>query len=122
MNIAITGASGLIGSRVTEKLRQAGHEVQALGRTPSPESLASADAIIHLAGEPVAQRWTPEAKQRIYASRVEGTRNLVNAISNNARRPQVLVCASAIGIYGSRGNEILKEDSWPSSNFLAAAV
>jgi uncharacterized protein len=122
MNIAITGASGFVGSRVTEKLRQQGPEVHALGRTPSTEHLASADAIIHLAGEPVAQRWTPEAKQRIYASRVEGTRNLVNAISNNARRPQVLVCASAIGIYGSRGDEILKEDSPPDSDFLARVV
>ena len=104
------------------ELANAGHSPHPLPRSLSQESLNSADAIIHLAGEPVAQRWTPEAKQRIYASRVEGTRNLVSAISKNAHRPEVFVCASAIGIYGSRGDEILKEDSLPSSDFLARVV
>jgi uncharacterized protein (TIGR01777 family) len=104
------------------ELAKTGHTPHPLARNPSSEALNSADAIIHLAGEPVAQRWTPETKQRIYASRVEGTRNLVNAISKNAHRPPVLVCASAIGIYGSRGDEILKEDSRPAEDFLARVV
>jgi uncharacterized protein (TIGR01777 family) len=122
MNIAVTGATGFLGRRVIAELAKAGHSPNPLARNQSPESLNSADAIIHLAGEPVAQRWTPEAKQRIYASRVEGTRNLVDAISKNQRRPEVLVCASAIGIYGSRGDEILKEDSPPAADFLARVV
>jgi uncharacterized protein (TIGR01777 family) len=122
MNVAVTGASGFLGRRAIAELTQAGHNPHPLARNPSPEGLASADAVIHLAGEPVAQRWTPAAKQRIYASRVEGTRNLVNAISNNTHRPRVLVCASAIGIYGSRGDEMLKEDSPPAEDFLARVV
>ena len=122
MIVAITGATGFLGSRVIAELVKAGHNPLPLARNPSPETLNSADAVIHLAGEPVAQRWTPTAKQRIYTSRVEGTRNLVNAISKNAHRPEVLVCASAIGIYGSRGDEILKEDSPPGSDFLARVV
>ena len=122
MIVGVTGATGFLGRRVTAELVKTGHSPHSLARNPSPESLASTDAVIHLAGEPVAQRWTPEAKQRIYASRVEGTRNLVNAISKNGHRPQVLVCASAIGIYGSRGDEILKEDSRPAEDFLARVV
>jgi uncharacterized protein len=122
MNVAVSGATGFLGSRVMTELARSGHSPHPLARNPSPETLNSADVIIHLAGEPVAQRWTPEAKQRIYASRVEGTRSLVNAISQNAHRPEVLVCASAIGIYGSRGDEILKEDSRPATDFLARVV
>jgi len=83
-------------------------------------SLAEADAVIHLAGEPVAQRWTAAARQRIRDSRVNGTRNLVNALSLLSRRPSVLVSASAIGYYGPRGDEILDENSPPGSGFLAS--
>jgi len=87
------------------------------GSRAAAESLAGADAVIHLAGEPVAQRWTPEAKRRIRASRMDGTRHLVNALSTLSRRPQVLICASAIGYYGSRGDEVLTEASRPGSDF-----
>jgi len=83
------------------------------------EPLASADAVVHLAGEPVAQRWTAAAKKRIVDSRVEGTRNLVSALAAQSRRPHVLVCASAVGYYGSRGDQILTEASAPGSDFLA---
>jgi uncharacterized protein (TIGR01777 family) len=87
---------------------------------PAPEAaLRGVDAVLHLAGEPVAQRWTAAAKQRIYDSRVVGTRHLVAALASCSPRPPVLVCASAIGYYGSRGDEILSENSGPGTGFLA---
>lgn len=126
VNITVTGATGFIGKRVAQALLAAGHNIHALGRKQSTElpaeSLAEADAVIHLAGEPVAQRWTPEAKQRIRSSRVDGTRNLVDALAKQSRRPRVMVCASAIGYYGSRGDEVLTETSGPGSDFLARIV
>jgi uncharacterized protein (TIGR01777 family) len=82
-------------------------------------SVPRVDAIIHLMGEPVAQRWTDEAKKRIYSSRVDGTRNLVSALSKLRDKPEVLVMASAVGYYGNRGDEILNEESAPGKNFLA---
>jgi uncharacterized protein (TIGR01777 family) len=126
MNITVTGATGFIGKRLVRHLLQSGHSIHALGRKQGvelpAESLADADAVIHLAGEPVAQRWTPEAKQRIRSSRVDGTRNLVNALAKQSRRPQVLICASAIGYYGSRGGEVLTETSSPGHDFLSQVV
>ena len=127
MNVTITGATGFIGRRLAEVLQQNGHSVRPLSRAewnvtagePPAQSLANADAIVHLAGEPVAQRWTPEAKRKIRDSRVQGTHNLVTALSTLSRRPKVLVCASAIGIYGARGDEVLTEASTPGSGFLA---
>jgi uncharacterized protein (TIGR01777 family) len=102
-----------------KSLAEAGHSVRALSRhAPPAESLREADVIIHLAGEPVAQRWTAEAKRRIRESRVVGTRNLVEALAALPRRPEALICASAIGYYGSRGDEILTESSAPGSGFL----
>jgi uncharacterized protein (TIGR01777 family) len=86
---------------------------------PAEESLNDFDAVVHLAGEPVAQRWTPEARRKIRDSRVLGTRRLVDAIAKVSRRPSVLVCASAIGYYGARGDEILDETAAPGSGFLA---
>ena len=119
MNISISGASGFIGRHLMKSLSQAGHSLRALSRhAPPAESLREADAIIHLAGEPVAQRWTAAAKQRILDSRVVGTRNLVEALGRFTRRPETLICASAIGYYGSRGDEILTESSAPGSGFL----
>ena len=119
MNISITGASGFIGRHLMKSLAQAGHSPRALSRhAPPAESLREADAVIHLAGEPLAQRWTVEAKRRIRESRVAGTRHLVEALAALPRRPDVLVCASAIGYYGSRGDEVLTESSAPGSGFL----
>jgi hypothetical protein len=77
------------------------------------------DAIVHLLGEPIMQRWTDEAQKRIYSSRVEGTRQLVSAIAELKYKPRVLVSASAVGYYGNRGDEILTENSTPGSGFLA---
>lgn len=142
MNVTVTGASGFIGRSLTRKLLETGCSVHVLGRKrhgglpsavqfsewnptetePPAASLASADAVVHLAGEPVSQRWTEAAKKRIHASRVEGTRRLVSALAAQSQRPRVLVCASAVGYYGSRGGEILTETSSPGSDFLAQVV
>ena len=119
MNIAITGASGLIGTRLRERLTSAGHVALAV---PRDAPVPACDGVVHLAGEPVAQRWTEAAKKRIHDSRVEGTRNLVKALSAQLNRPRVLVCASAVGYYGSRGDQILTEASPAGSDFLARVV
>ena len=119
MNIAMTGAKGLIGARLRERLTDAGHVALAVPRDAAPPTC---DALVHLAGEPVAQRWTEAAKKRIYDSRVEGTRRLVSALSTQSSRPRVLVCASAVGYYGSRGDQILTEASSGGSDFLARVV
>jgi hypothetical protein len=119
VNIAITGAKGLIGARLRERLTDAGHVALAVPRDAAPPTC---DALVHLAGEPVAQRWTEAAKKRIYESRVEGTRRLVSALSTQSSRPRVLVCASAVGYYGSRGDQILTEASSGGSDFLARVV
>jgi uncharacterized protein (TIGR01777 family) len=86
---------------------------------PPADALDGSDAVIHLAGEPVAQKWTPEVKQKIRDSRVLGTQHLIHGLSTLSRRPAVLVAASAIGIYGSRGDEVLTESSSAGAGFLA---
>jgi len=127
MNVTITGATGFIGRHLVDSLARDGHWVRALSRgvwnvvagEPPRESLAGADAVVHLAGAPVAQRWTSRARGEIRASRVTGTHHLVTALSTLSQRPEVLVCASAIGIYGNRGEEVLTETSPIASGFLA---
>ena len=139
MNIAITGASGLIGRRMLRILAKEGHTLTALSRhsgtnlppnvrlsvwdaakgEPPVDGLRDADAVIHLAGTPVAQRWNDQVKKDIRESRVAGTRNLVEALAKLSRKPQVLVSSSAIGYYGSRGDEVLEETSSPGNDFLA---
>ncbi len=138
MKCIISGGSGFIGRRLVDSLLKDGHYVSVWSRTPgketraavgsffwdpmsgepASESLEDFDAVVHLAGEPMAQRWTPEVKRKIRDSRVQGTQNLVHAISTLKRRPGVLVCASAIGYYGDRGDEILTESSSPGIGFL----
>ena len=139
VNITITGGTGFIGRRLVARLLAGNHSLHLLVRhariglgpqvqcsiwnaldiEPAPESLAEADAVIHLAGEPVSQRWTPAAKRRILESRVEGTRRLIEALSRQSRRPSVLVCASAVGFYGSRGDAILTESAAAGEGFLS---
>jgi uncharacterized protein len=139
LKITVTGASGFIGRRLLKSLAGDAHTVQVLSRhagtnmpgnikvwpwdpaksEPPADALRDTDAVIHLAGEPVAQRWTGHVKQRIRDSRELGTRNLVQAISKLPKPPGVLVCASASGYYGSRGDEILTEDSPAGTGFLA---
>jgi len=118
MNVAITGASGFIGRAVAESLRSSGHIVRTVslrGRL-EPAALAGVNAIVHLAGEPVAQRWTAAVRDKIMRSRVDGTRTLVAAM--RGQPPQVLISASAVGYYGSRGDEILLESAPPADDFL----
>ncbi|HTW66578.1 MAG TPA: TIGR01777 family oxidoreductase [Bryobacteraceae bacterium] len=119
MIVAITGASGMIGKALRQRLAASGHMALAVPRGAGPPAC---HAVVNLSGEPVAQRWTAAAKKRIYDSRVEGTRRLVSALATQTPRPSVLVCASAIGIFGSRGDEILTETSAPGSGFLPGVV
>lgn len=139
MKCVISGGTGFIGRRIVDRLLHNGHYVGVWSRKPGlekrnavqsffwdplqgeppEESLNKMDAVIHLAGEQVAQRWNPEVKRRIRDSRVLGTRRLVDAIGRVQHKPTVLVCASAIGYYGDRGDEVLTESSGPGSGFLA---
>jgi uncharacterized protein (TIGR01777 family) len=116
--LTLTGASGFIGRALAERLAAAGHKVQPFSLR-SPQPLCVCDAVVHLAGEPIAQRWTPAAKRRIRESRIEGTRRLVAGLAALPSPPRVLVCSSAVGFYGSRDDEVLTEASPPGSGFLA---
>lgn len=138
MKVVLTGGTGFIGRRLVQRFRQDEHQVYLLARhrphdlpedvlfspwdstrgEPPAESLAGAGAVIHLAGVPLAQRWTRERKRIIRSSRVDGTRFLVQALSTQSPRPSVLVCASGVGYYGSRGDEVLIETSRPGEGFV----
>lgn len=135
MRIAITGAHGLIGTRLTARLRMRGHEIVPLVRRAprrgevrwdpngdwDARPLEGIDALIHLAGESIGARlrWTDDTKRRIRDSRVLGTTSLARGLASLTDRPKVLVAASAVGIYGDRGPETLTESSAPGDGFLA---
>jgi len=85
----------------------------------APATLSGFDAVVHLAGESVVGRWSPAKKKAILESRVLGTRNLATALGQTADKPRVFICASAVGFYGDRGDEILNEQSLPGQGFLA---
>jgi uncharacterized protein len=136
MNILVTGASGLIGSALLSSLTATGHGVTRLVRAqPKPGEKAArwdplagtidtsafegVDAVVHLAGENIAERWTPAKKTAIRDSRVKGTQILCRALAGSASPPRVLVSASATGYYADRGEEILTEASPPGRGFLA---
>jgi uncharacterized protein (TIGR01777 family) len=132
MRVAVTGGTGRIGRALVAALRERGDEVTVLSRSeeggarwdpaagPAPaESLEGRDAVVHLAGEDVAQRWSSDAKERIRDSRVVGTRNLVEGIRAASPRPGILVSASASGYYGPRGDEEVDESAAPGDDFLA---
>src|SRR5918994_3329560 len=134
MNVLISGATGLIGSALAQELKAGGHSKTRLTRSPKGEndvrwdpdagtidgSLAGTEAVVHLAGESIAEgRWTASKKERIMESRKKGTRLLAEAIAGLPTPPRVMVSASAVGYYGDRGNELLREDSGPGSDFLA---
>ena len=142
MRVTVTGATGLIGSRLVAELRQRGDEVTVLSRNPGAVSerlgpgveavrwnpvavpapagaLAARDGVVHLAGENVAQRWSAAAKRRIRESRERGTRNLVAGLRAAGPRPAVLVSSSAVGYYGPHGEEPLPEETPAGDDFLA---
>jgi uncharacterized protein (TIGR01777 family) len=148
MRVTVTGASGLIGSALVAELRERGEQVTVLSRDPSRAleslgveavgwdplaepapvaALAGADAIVHLAGENIAQRWSAQAKRAIRESRVLGTANLLAGLEAAGREgdsrggggPRILISGSAVGYYGPRGEEPLDEDSPAGNDFLA---
>jgi uncharacterized protein (TIGR01777 family) len=133
--VAVSGATGLVGEELIRSLKLAGHSTLTLSRrsagagsvlwdpakgvTP-PEALEGIDTVVHLAGENIAgSRWTAAVKERIRCSRVEGTRNLVKSLALLKAPPKTLICASAIGFYGHRGEERLNESSTVGSGYLA---
>ena len=134
MNVLISGATGLIGSALVPELEAKGHTVNRLSRSqggtdtirwdPSAGTidgeLEGTEAVVHLAGESIAQgRWSPDKKRRILDSRVQGTRLLAEKNSALTTPPKVMVSTSAVGYYGDRGDEVLTEESVPGSDFLA---
>jgi uncharacterized protein (TIGR01777 family) len=146
MRVTVTGATGLIGPRVISALQARGADVSVLSRDaakarerltaagvapveafdwdlmsePAPvQALDGRDAVVHLAGENIAQRWSEQAKRAIRESRVTGTRNLLTGLEQTQARPATLVSSSAIGYYGPHGEEPLDEDAPPGSDYLA---
>lgn len=136
LTVAITGATGLIGSALVARLRARGHTVRRLLHSPRdpnpgdivwnpamgappPAALAGADAVVHLAGEPVAHRWNEARKRAIRESRVRSTELLAAAVRAMDPRPRVFLSGSAIGWYGDREDTLLDESSGPGDDFLA---
>ncbi|MEL6439764.1 MAG: TIGR01777 family oxidoreductase [Cyanobacteria bacterium J06621_8] len=146
MKIAITGATGLVGSRLVAVLKQKGYQALILTRNPSKaqttfpastypnleivqytplqsgawqQKISGCDAVVNLAGEPIAERWTPQHKQSIMESRQLGTKKLVEAIAMAESKPKVLISGSAIGYYGTSETQAFNETSQPGNDFLA---
>jgi len=136
MRILMSGSTGLLGSALIPSLAAQGHQVTRLVRTPGnypeaqvgwdpaqgklqPADCEGFDAVVHLAGENIAKRWTAAQKARIMNSRVQGTTLLSTTLAKLNKPPRVLVSTSAIGYYGDRGNDLLREDSGPGAGFLA---
>jgi uncharacterized protein (TIGR01777 family) len=140
MKVTITGATGLLGRRLVSALKERGDEVTVLSRNPDrareslgveahawdplagpapAEALSGRDAVVHLAGENVAQRWTSKSKRAIRESRETGTRNLVAGMRTADPRPGVLVSSSAVGYYGKHGDEVVDESTPAGDGFLA---
>lgn len=135
--IAITGATGLIGAALVERLRARGHVVRRIVRSsPDPgdilwdpshdvldaRALTGVDAIVSLAGEPVAHRWTTQRKRAIRESRVRGTALLARAVTALPVKPRVFLSGSAVGYYGDGGDDLLDETAGPGTDYLARVV
>lgn len=136
MRVLISGAGGLVGSELRASLESDGHEVVKLTRSqPEPgenairwdpnagslnvSALEGIDAAVHLAGENIAGYWTSNKKEEILQSRVNGTKLLADSLARLQDPPEVMVCASASGFYGDRGDEVLTEESSSGEGFLA---
>ncbi|MEO0409160.1 MAG: TIGR01777 family oxidoreductase [Cyanobacteria bacterium P01_A01_bin.135] len=146
MKVAITGATGFVGSRLVQVLQEGGHDLTVLTRRPEAAAdlfppaefprlrivaytplqsgpwqaeIDGCDGVVNLAGAPIAQRWTPEYKQEVVASREQGTQRIVEAIAKTTSRPSVLVNSSAIGYYGTSETATFDEQSPPGDDFLA---
>jgi uncharacterized protein len=140
MRVTITGASGLIGTKLVRALRARGDAVTVLSRDPEraaqtlgvdaeawrpteepapAAALAGRDAVVHLAGERVDQRWSDGAREAIRVSREAGTRHLVDGLRGTDPRPDALVSSSAVGYYGARGDEVVDESTPAGNGFLA---
>ncbi|MEZ4238678.1 MAG: TIGR01777 family oxidoreductase [Myxococcota bacterium] len=120
--VAITGATGFVGGQLASLLGVGGYEVVPVSVRDgvAPGALQGARAVVHLAGEPIAgHRWTDAHKERVLRSRIEGTRAVVDRLLAQDPRPEVLVCASAIGWYGDRGDTLVEEEEPPGEGFLA---
>lgn len=139
VTVAVSGATGLIGSALVKRLRARGHSVRRLVRSSDEaqagdimwdptrdvldaRALEGTDAIVHLAGAPIARRWTQAHKRAIRDSRIKGTWLLARAVAAMTVKPSVVLSGSAIGYYGDRGDERLDEASPPGSDFLAEVV
>lgn len=128
MKVIISGSSGFIGKALVKHLLKSGHEVIPLKRDEKGEylypekELEGEYAVIHLGGENVGKRWTKEVKEKILKSRVNSTKELIAYFSKLKNPPSVWFQASAIGVYGSRGNEVLTEESASGDGFLASVV
>lgn len=134
--VAVTGSTGMIGSALIDSLRKDGHRIRRLvrGAPPpgspdvswepnegilDPAALDGVDAVVHLSGENIGQRWTAEVRRKLRESRVRSTRLLAAAIASLENRPRVMIVAGGVGIYGDRGDEVLVEESASGTDFLA---
>src|SRR5579883_1985774 len=132
MRVLVTGGTGFIGRALVGALRRRGDEVVVVSRRPAEgavgwdaidDAVARSDAVVHLAGEPVAERrWTPERLARIRASRVETTERVAAAIQRAARKPRVLVSGSAVGIYGMRTDDEELDERAPAGDDVLARI
>lgn len=139
MKVLVGGATGLVGGVLIDHLTASRIEILRLSRSPAPAGeptvqwdpsagllpaaqLEGVDAVVHLAGESIAGRWNADKKRLIRSSRVDGTRLLSETLAGLTRRPEVLVCASAVGYYGERGDEVCTEQSPPGEGFLAVVA
>jgi hypothetical protein len=142
MKVVVTGATGFVGQVIVKKLLASGHEVVVLTRNvakaaillgndckyfqwndshsvPPVEALEGTDGVINLMGETISKRWDEQQKKKIYHSRIDGTRRLVEAIEKLSKKPKVFVSTSAVGIYGNRDSEEVTESSSLANDFLA---
>lgn len=136
--ILVSGSSGLVGSALVAGLKGAGARIARLARPStvrgtsdeeripwsppqpiSPDAVSGFDAVIHLAGENIASRWTASKKTRLRESRIPTTSNLARSLAQAKAKPQIFLSASAIGYYGNRGDEVLTEESNPGTGFIA---